>query len=59
MAKPVDKARQIRHNFYGILIYLINLIIPQMAGSSESAFLFLDTKNRAIAPVVMIHLLLQ
>jgi len=30
-----------------------------MAGSSESAFLFLDTKNGAIAPVVIIHLLLQ
>lgn len=28
-------------------------------GSSESAFLFLDTKNGAIAPVVIIHLLLQ
>mgnify|MGYP006968293158 CR=1 FL=1 len=30
-----------------------------MAGSSESAFRFLDTKNGAIAPVVIIHLLLQ
>ena len=59
MAKPVDKARQIRYNFYGILIYWTYLIIPRMAGSSESAFLFLDTKNRAVAPVVIVHLLLQ
>ena len=30
-----------------------------MAGSSESAFLFLGTKNGAVAPVVIVHLLLQ
>ena len=30
-----------------------------MAGSPESAFLVLDTKNGTIAPVAIIHLLLQ
>ena len=48
MAKPVDKARQIRYNFYGILIYWTYLIIPRMADSSESAFLFLDTKKELL-----------
>ncbi len=51
MAKPVDKARRIRYNFYGILIYSTYLIIPWMAGSSEPAFLFVFRhKNGAIAP---------
>ena len=58
MAKPVDKACQIRYNFYDILIYFTYLIIPRMEGSLGSAFLFLDRKNGAIAPVVIIHLLL-
>ena len=51
MAKPVDKARRIRYNSYGILIYLAYLIIPRMAGSSEPAFLFSGIKSGAVAPV--------
>ena len=40
MAKPVDKARRIRYNFYGILCILSYLIIPWIADSSESVFCF-------------------
>ena len=40
MAKSVDKARQIRYNFYGILCILSYLIIPWIADSSESVFYF-------------------
>lgn len=40
MAKPVDKARRIRYNFYGILCIWSYLIIPWIAGSSESVFCF-------------------
>ena len=38
MAKPVDKARRIRYNFYGILCIWSYLILPWIAGSSESVF---------------------
>ena len=40
MAKPVDKARQIRYNFYGILCIWSYLIIPWITDSSESVFCF-------------------
>ncbi|GBU06146.1 hypothetical protein FAEUMB_30040 [Faecalimonas umbilicata] len=40
MAKPVDKARRIRYNFYGILCIWSYLIIPWIADSSESVFCF-------------------
>ena len=47
-----------RKDYTAWLVYWIYLIIPQMAGPSESAFLFLD-KNGAVTQVMIIHLPVQ
>ena len=50
MAKPVDKVRRIRYDFYGILIYLTYLYTMD-GGLFGVLFLFLGYKNGAAAPV--------
>ena len=59
VVKPVDKFRQVRYNFYGILGVWSYLIIPWIAGSSEPAFLFPGTKMEHIRVDQYLFFILQ
>lgn len=50
MAKPVDKARQIRYNFYGIFGYWSISNYTMDCGLFGVCFLFSGHKNGAAAP---------